>query len=432
MERGGIRAAAQGADRHRERKKRSPGLEVIERDGFWHIHGTIRVRERSRRVRCSTGLPARGETKDAASQIKRQIETDFVNEVVYGIRPSIPFGVAARLYLGLNEEGEKLPNQGKDIGPTDLKILQAAVGEFGLRHLNLLTGDELSGWIYRQNAGNLASTVVRYATPIMAFLRWCSRGDRKWLTVPHVELPDMPRARHWKRRRAAELTSDLLAFLFSHAPPHLRAQLYTEWSTGARVSSILFGCRLCDLILVPGRSQITFRGTKNGDDVTAHLHPAAAKVLAEYLAHRGRLHWREGPLFLTDQNRPYSTRGRELGWGGANKTAFTHMRERAVKAKRREAAEARAAGDRDLARALWAEAALLSQVTQHWLRHWFATHSLARGMDMRSIAEQGGWRDYRSIQMYQHDVPEVRRRHVESLPIGSSFPRSQKSGRANG
>jgi len=52
------------------------------------------------------------------------------------------------------------------------------------------------------------------------------------------------------------------------------------------------------------------------------------------------------------------------------------------------------------------------------------------GMSLRAIAEQGGWRDYRSIQGYQHDVPEVRRRGVESLPIGRSLPRG--SGRSKG
>jgi len=94
------------------------------------------------------------------------------------------------------------------------------------------------------------------------------------------------------------------------------------------------------------------------------------------------------------------------------------MRARAVKAKRREAARLRLAGDRAGARMLWAEAALLAQVTPHWLRHWFATHALASGMSLEAIAAQGGWRDYRSIQAYAHDVPEVRRRAIDNLPIG--------------
>jgi site-specific recombinase XerD len=434
VDRGGIPDVTSRADRTGERKagkrKRPAGLEIIERHGRWHIHGTIRVRKRSRRVRRSTDLPARPEFKEDAIEIKRQIEADFVNEVVYGIKPSIPLGIAARRYLGLNESGEKLPNQGKDVGPTDLKILQAMVREFGLRHLNLIPADEWSAWALRQNLGNMPGTIVRFMAPIMSFLRWCAAGNRQWLKVPAIELPKLPRVRHWQRRRVAELTPGLLIFLFDHAPLHLRAQLYTEWSTGGRVSSVLFGCRLCDLILAPGRNQITFHDTKNGETVTAHLHPAAAEVLAEYLEYRGALDHRESPLFLTQLNRPYSTRGRERGWGGANKTSFTNTRRRAVRAKRREAAALRAQGRRGEAAMVWAEAALLAQVTQHWLRHWFATHALAMGMSLRAIAEQGGWRDYRSIQGYQHDVPEVRRRGVESLPIGRSLPRG--SGRSEG
>jgi len=57
-------------------------------------------------------------------------------------------------------------------------------------------------------------------------------------------------------------------------------------------------------VLVPQRRQITFHNTKNGDRVTAYLHPAAAEALAEYLEHRGGLDKREGPLFLTDQGKP--------------------------------------------------------------------------------------------------------------------------------
>jgi integrase len=252
-------------------------------------------------------------------------------------------------------------------------------------------------------------------------LRWCTSPSRGWLTsIPTIELPKLPRQRHRQRRRVAELYPELLAFLFGYAAPHLKAQLYTEWATGARVSSILLGCRLCDLILAEDSSQITFHDTKNGDPVTAYLHPAAAEVIADYLEYRGGLDRREAPLFLTDRNRPYSTKARAGGFNGTNKTAWRGMIKRAVKARRRLAATARIEGDRDRALMLWAEATLLRQVTQHWLRHWFATHSQAMGMDLRSIAEQHGWRDYRSIQAYQHDVPEVRRRWVNQLPIGGA------------
>lgn len=369
-------------------------------------------------MRRSTRLPARPEFKEHALQIKRDVENSFVDEVVHGVKPSVALGVAARKYLGLNEQGEKIPNQGKEVGPTDFKILQAMIRKFGLRKVNLIIGEEWSGWALAGNAGNGPATIVRYMAPVKAFLRWCSEGDRKWLELPHIELPEAPQTRHRKRRRVAELSPELLVFFFEFAAPHLKAQLYTEWSTGGRLSSILFGCRLCDLVLSPERSQITFHDTKNGDPVTAHLHPATAEALAEYLEHRGRLDRREEPLFLTHRHRPYSPRGREEGWSGANKTAFNAAKRRAVKAKRREAAAARAAGNRDGARMLWAEAALLAQVTQHWLRHWFATHALAAGMSLEAIAAQGGWRKYSSIQAYAHDVPEARRRAIDDLPIG--------------
>jgi integrase len=373
-------------------------------------------------VRCSTKLPARPDTYEAALAVKRQIETELTDAIRYGIKPSPAVGVASYRYLGLNETGQQLPNQGKVLGPTDRRIMRAAVREFGMRRLDQISNSEWSTWLRRQNAGNGPASLVRYSAPLRRFLRWCADPERGWLAaVPSMDLPRLPRQRHAKRRRVADLRPDLLVFLFSHAPIHLSAQLYTEWSTAARVSSVLFGCRLCDLILAEGRSQITFHNTKNGDAVTAFLHPAAAEVLTEYLEQRGHLDRREGPLFLTDQNKPYSVKSRQTGWGGQNKTSFRNTVRRAVKAKRREAAAARIAGDRDGAGLLWADAALLAQVTQHWLRHWFATHAMAQGMDLHAIGEQGGWRDYRSIQAYQHDVPEVRRRAVERLPIGGAI-----------
>jgi len=178
------------------------------------------------------------------------------------------------------------------------------------------------------------------------------------------------------------------------------------WSTGARVSSVLYGCRLCDLILAPGREQITFHDTKNGTPVTASLHPWAAEILTEYLEWRGDLHDRESPLFVTpkkcpDTGRhlPYTDNGR--AYGGQNKTAFRAMR-------RRTAETLRAAGRAD-------DAHLVEQVTQHWFRHLLATTLLARSGDMRSVMEQGGWLDPRSVVGYTHDVPARRRSLIAGL-----------------
>lgn len=133
---------------------------------------------------------------------------------------------------------------------------------------------------------------------------------------PTVMWPSLPRG----------ASPDLVLFLLQHAAPHLKAQIAVEWSTGARVSSILHGCRLCDVILATGREQITFHDTKNGEPVTAALHPFAAKAVAEYLQIRGKLEKREEPLFLADDGKPYKP-----GRGTQNRTAFDGMKRRAVK-----------------------------------------------------------------------------------------------------
>jgi hypothetical protein len=75
-----------------------------------------------------------------------------------------------------------------------------------------------------------------------------------------------------RARRVGELRPELIALLIDTAAPHLRGQIAIHWSTGARVSSLIYGCRLCDYLAVPGREQITFHDTKNGQRVEAAVH----------------------------------------------------------------------------------------------------------------------------------------------------------------
>src|SRR5258708_26152198 len=112
----------------------------------------------------------------------------------------------------------------------------------------------------------------------------------------------------------------------------MRAQLAVEYATGSRVSSNLYGVRLCDLNLGKGREQITFRGTKNGEDVTAALNATAVSILKDYLKWRGMLHDCEAPLFLTYRRKPYTDNGRS--YGGQNKKSFRGAPGRAHPANR--------------------------------------------------------------------------------------------------
>jgi site-specific recombinase XerD len=411
----------------RSGRRARPGLKVIDRGGHWHITGTVRVGGRSVRLRRSTELPARKELYDAACDLVRQIEDEVRNEAIYGIRPSRPLGVAAGEYLQLNAAGEPRPGgRGAAMGPSDRRVLAEVIARFGLREIDKIPAQEWNAFLDERHDGNSADTRSRFCNPLISFLVWCADPDRAYLAaVPAIKKrPEGAKASSsWKRaarRQVAELRPDLLVFLFSHAAVHLKAQLYTEWSTGARVSSVLFGCRLEDLVLGKERQQITYRATKNGDDVVAALHPATVEVLREYLAWRGKLQERAEALFLTDDRKPYSDRGRQRGWSGANKTAFNAMKRRAILVLLREAVHARRAGDVEAAIALKADAKLIRQVTQHWLRHWLATHSMAAKMPTKLIMAQQGWRDERSVMRYQHDVEDVRRQMVENLPIGGT------------
>lgn len=83
------------------------------------------------------------------------------------------------------------------------------------------------------------------------------------------------------RRQVEELRPELIGRLFAAAHISLRAQLAVEWPTDARVSSVLYGVRVCDVILAKGHETIIFHGTKNGDDIVAALHPTAADILLE-------------------------------------------------------------------------------------------------------------------------------------------------------
>lgn len=274
--------------------------------------------------------------------------------------------------------------------------------------------------------GRAAGTRERLLNSVLAFLGWCAKRPRRWLDeLPVFDRNSKARNPNTRaRRRIKDVGADLVNFMLSYAAPHLKAQLLVEQCTGARVSSILHGCRLCDLILADDRAQITFHDTKNGQPVTAHLHPVAVKGLREYLKHRKNLHDREGPLFLTNRGKPYAP-----GRGTQNKTAFNAMKRRAALALRQKGAKEvralRAEGRREKAREHIAHvkdrARLIGQITQHWFRHLLADAMLKAGADIRTVMNQGGWLDQKSVIGYSRDVEEYRRQKVNQLPIvGSS------------
>lgn len=423
----------QGGDRPgkppgRRAGRRARGLDAIERNGVWHVVGTVRAGGRSIRYRKSSGLPVATVGYEAARDEARRIEAEIVGQATGRRRPGDFVAQAAERYL-------TRPRR-RALGASSIRIVKEVVVAFGLRRLNEIDPEEWIAFVDHRHAGNRPETRERYLNSLLAFLAWCrTKASRAGLDAGHM--PEFERVREAQsprkraRRRVADLRPELIAALFDAMHVAIRAQLAAEWSTGARVSSILHGCRLCDLIMAPGREQITFHDTKNGERVDAALHPAAVAVMASYLAWRGRLEDREGPLFLTPRGRPYRP-----GAGTQNKTAFNAGKRRAVAALRHaaaaEARRLREAGNRASAiervRSAKADAALLAQVTQHWFRHLLATEMLAGG-DLRATMDQGGWRSAASVMGYAHDVPAHRRAVVMARRgFGTSLTRDRDTG----
>lgn len=371
----------------------------------------------------------------AVSQKAAEVELEaFVDELKARAGGKVgrgdPVAVAARHYLGFARE--------RPLAASAVRIVKEAVTRFGTRRLNE-TGPDWNTWIDGTHgnagfvpgrmSGRSAATRERFLNGVLAFLAF-ARRHHGLAALPAFERDKKARNPNRRaRRRIGDLRPDLIRLLFDCAHVALRAQLAVEKTTGARVSSVLYGVRMCDLILAKGREQIIFRKTKNGEDVCAALDGTSAGILKDYLKWRGWLHDREAPLFLTPRRKPYTFNGRD--GGGQNRTAFNGAKRRAGKAilaaGEAQAARLRKAGDRKGAEAARqraaADAALIGKVTQHWFRHLFATKMLR--LDPRAAMEQGGWLDIRSVIGYAQDVPEHRRKLVAGMDDMTRSKRAQ-------
>lgn len=418
----GIPKSRSGDRKGKRPGRRSRGVRLQERDGFWHAVGSLRVAGRSVRIRKSLDLAIAATAQTEAEGALESFVEDIKAKITGKAGRGDPVAIAAAGYLSTPRK--------RPLGAASVNIVKEAVKKFGGRRLNEVRTDEWKQWIdggtkpdgtaiTGRMTGNKAATRERFIGGLLAFLNFAKR-HHGLVAVPSFERDQDARNPNRRvRRRVGDLRPDMVQRLFDACHISIRAQLAVERSTGARVSSILYAARVCDLILAKGREQITFPATKNGEDVHAALDPTAVGVLREYLKWRGKLHDREGPLFLTFRRQPYTDNGK--AGGGQNKTGFNAAKRRAAAAilavgkathvrltkagQRKAAAEARDQAG--------ADAALIGKVTQHWFRHALAQKWLRR--DPRSAMEQGGWLDIRSVMGYSHDAPEYRRQLVNEL-----------------
>lgn len=385
------------------------GLRVSVRGRTFHVVGTLRVGKRSQRVRETLGVVAAKENKSEAERQAR--------EIVRRVRAELGGGVARRAVASLVADRFKAY-----IGPSDKRILEDFTVRFTTRILWDIPPEEIIQFVEDRQRANRAETRERYISGLCAFLN-LQIPKGQYLALPAFKRDQkarnpLKRARREVQQFRVQLLDDIIAV--SHIS--LGVPLNIEYVAGARVSSLLQGCTLGDLDMTT--LTLTFRDTKNGDDVPVALPTSMRPALEDYLEWR-QLQVRRGrigpgsrePLFLHYKGRAYKPNGG--AWGTQNKTAFNNAKRRAIKVvgKRYDEAIAamRLAGDRQeverLMRLKADDLALLRRITQHWLRHKFATE--AGRKDMRAAMAQGGWRDPRSINGYLIADADFQRAIVE-------------------
>lgn len=387
-------------------------VKLTKREGYWHATGTLIVGGRQARIRKSLGLSVATTSFRQAEIALSEYLQDEAARIAGATGRGDTIAIAALGYLGASRT--------RPLGASTIRIVKKIKSRFDGRRLNAITVQEWRQWVDGLMRGRKAETRERFLNGVVGFLNYAKR-NHGLAEMPAFERDQKARNPNRRtRRRTEELRPELLQALFDAAHISLRAQLAVEYATGSRVSSVLYGVRLCDLNLGKGREQITFRGTKNGEDVTAALNPTAVAILKDYLEWRGNLNDREAPLFLTYRRQPYTDNGRS--YGGQNKTAFRAAKRRAIdgilKAAEKNAAHlladtqtttAMKAADA-IRQQAEADVQLLGRMTQHWFRHMLATRLLRK--DPRAAMEQGGWLDIRSVVGYAQDVPEHRRQLV--------------------
>ncbi|KWV48383.1 hypothetical protein AS156_18035 [Bradyrhizobium macuxiense] len=363
----------------------------------------------SERIRESLHVPATKENKQAADRAARKIVERVLAKLGGGVVHKAVSTLVSERFKG-------------DIGSSDKRILQEFTANFTTRILWDIPPEEIVAFADERQRANKPGTRERFISGLCSFLN----GQVKAGQYPKLpEFTRDQRARNPMRRARRDVQQfriQLLEDIIGSAHLTLAIQLRIEYVAGSRVSSVLQGCKLGDLNLAT--MTLTFRNTKNGDDVACALPSSIKPDLDAYLEWR-QIQVRRGkvppgsdqPLFLHYKGLPYKPNGG--AWGTQNKVAFNNAKRRAVATVRQrydDAIEAmRAAGDQRevdrLRRLKEDDLTLMQRITQHWLRHKFATE--AGRKDMRAAMAQGGWRDSRSIVGYFIPDGEYQRQVVE-------------------
>jgi site-specific recombinase XerD len=385
------------------------GLTIYTRGNTFHVRGTLRVGKRTQRVRETLGVEAIKE--------KRENAESEVRKIAGKVRAELGGGVVHRAVATLVAERFE-----EHTGPSDKRILRDFTSEFKVQILWDIAPEVIVAFVDRRQRGNAPETKERFISTICAFLN-LQIAAGQYLALPKFKRNQKARNPSRRAKRPVnDFRIDLVEAIINAAHPTIGIQIRVEWICGARVSSVVQGCTLGDLNLQT--MTLTFRDTKNGDDVPIAIPESMRGAFLEYLRWRSTQVKRRTigpgshePLFLHYRGKPYKPN--DGAWGTQNKSGFNAAKRRALKTIEAgydaQIQERMAAGDEDAVDRLFRSKAddlrLLRRITQHWLRHKFATDVGRR--DPQSAMKQGGWLDIRSLNGYMIADAEYQRELIE-------------------
>lgn len=375
-------------DKDAGQASRSGSLRVIKRDGFWHCHGTVRVRDKSERVRRSLGLKDTRPRREAEAAARAE-EARVVEILLYGKEATATWAHAAARYLKDRRSGK--PNEWRDKERPAVEKLTLI-----FKHTRLIDIDTgaLQRAIDQHYADVGAETKRRVCSTIGGVLSAALRHN----LLKHK--PHIPRPKNATRQTKVNkwLYPDEIDLLLRCMPEQIRLPVKIMFLQGRRPSEILYR-DWSDLDLRSGRERLDLGITKPGEHETIALDKEVVSDLRGLATLRRRQGLPlEGPIFLNARGEPWHNP--ESRYGLPINKPFRQGRDRAANVLMRASTEA----GLDIDRREWLveRAQVLRKVTPYWGRHNFVSHHVAGDTSGQAISEMVGWKSLAMLPRYSH------------------------------
>ena len=221
-----LRAAVKAASA--KERRRPAGLEIIERDGHWHIHGTIIAQGRRIRVRRSARVPATADTWEEADEERRRIEKESAAN-----SPKVP----AQVLKFHRCQSVPEPQAQTPLGQTSVKVVKEITAEFGLRRVGDILESEWSAFVDARHAGNTSETRERCLNaPCWVSSTGARRSPACGAPSPPSTVTRPPATRADAKSAPYGPLPSLIDFMLGHAAPHLGRHSSGQNGAPARAS----------------------------------------------------------------------------------------------------------------------------------------------------------------------------------------------------